>query len=171
MNLNNKNEREVMAKKTEKPAEKNVKTAAKPAAKPTTKKEVKAEKPAPKAKAKVEAKPVAKPVAKPAAKPAAKAVSKTKPMTKAEIVTYMSEKLGITKKQTGDFLTEFVLLAYKEAKKDFVIPGIGKLTLAQRKKRTARNPKTGETIVVPAKKVVKFRVAKACKDAVLVTKK
>ena len=152
-----------MAKKTEKPAEKNVKTAAKPTAKPTTKKEVKAEKPAPKAKTKIEDKTVKK--------TAAKAGSKTKPMTKAEIVTYMSEKLGITKKQTGDFLTEFVLLAYKEAKKDFVIPGIGKLTLAQRKKRTARNPKTGETIVVPAKKVVKFRVAKACKDAVLVTKK
>jgi DNA-binding protein HU-beta len=117
-------------------------------------------------------KPAEKPVKK-AAKPAAKKTEKPEPkpkaksMTKAQIIAYMAEKLNITKKQTGDFLNEFVLLAYKEAKKDFVIPGIGKLSLAQRKKRKARNPRTGEEIVVPAKKVVKFRIAKACKDAIL----
>jgi DNA-binding protein HU-beta len=113
------------------------------------------------------AKKVAKTAAKSPEKPKAKAKAKAKPMTKAEIIAYMAEKLNMTKKQTGDFLNEFVTLAYNEAKKDFVIPGIGKLSLAQRKKRKARNPRTGEEIIVPAKKVVKFRIAKACKDAIL----
>ncbi|MFH0734516.1 MAG: HU family DNA-binding protein [bacterium] len=167
-----------MAKKTEKPVAKPV---AKTAVKPTTKT---VDKPAAKTATKPAAKPATKPttktVDKPAAKTAVKSTTKTvektsvkvkaKSMTKAQIITYMAEKLSLTKKQTGDFLNEFAELAYKEAKKDFVIPGLGKLSLVQRKKRTARNPKTGESIMVPAKKVVKFRVAKACKDAVLVKK-
>ncbi len=156
-----------MAKKAEKPV---AKTAAKPVAKPAEKPTAKpVDKPAKKTAEKPAAKAATKPVAKVVEKPAAKA--KAKSMTKAQIITYMSEKLSLTKKQTGDFLNEFAELAYKEAKKDFIIPGLGKLSLAQRKKRTARNPKTGETIMVPAKKVVKFRVAKACKDAVLTAKK
>ncbi len=108
----------------------------------------------------------AKKTEKPAAKKA-EPKAKAKAMTKAQIIAYMAEKCNLSKKQTGEFLNEFVQLAYKEAKKDFVIPGIGKLSLAQRKKRKARNPRTGEEIMVPAKKVVKFRIAKACKDAIL----
>jgi len=166
-----------MAKKTEKPvakvAEKPVKkTAEKPAKKVAEKvveKPVKkvAEKPVKKA-AEKPVKKVAEKVAPKTEKPAAKA--KSKPMTKAEIISYMAEKMQITKKTTTDFLNEFAALAYKEAKKDFIVPGLGKLTLVQRKKRNARNPKTGETIVVPAKKVVKFRIAKAAKDAILAKK-
>ena len=60
----------------------------------------------------------------------------------------------------------FVGLAYKEAKKEFVIPGLGKIHVASRKRRKGRNPATGEEIVIPAKKVVKFRVSKTLSDAV-----
>jgi DNA-binding protein HU-beta len=58
-------------------------------------------------------------------------------------------------------------LAYKNAKAGFTVPGLGKLVLMNRKARKGRNPATGETIQIPAKRVVKFRVAKACKDAIL----
>jgi len=91
-------------------------------------------------------------------------------MTKSQILDYMAKKTGITKKQANLFLSEFVKLAYKEAKKSFTIPGLGKLVLVERKARQGRNPKTGEIITIPAKKVVKFRVAKQAKDAILVYK-
>jgi DNA-binding protein HU-beta len=68
-------------------------------------------------------------------------------------------------------LESIVNLAYKEAKNGFTLPGLGKLVLVQRKARMGRNPQTGEAIKIPAKKVCKFRVAKACKDAVLGKKK
>ena len=87
-------------------------------------------------------------------------------MTKSDIVNHLSKKLGTTKKLSTEFVDEFVSLAYKEAKKDFIIPGLGKLHVANRKKRKGRNPATGEEIVIPAKKVVKFRVSKTCTDAV-----
>ncbi len=94
-----------------------------------------------------------------------------KPMTKSQIVDHMSKKSGLTKKATGEFLQEVTLLAYKEAKKSFTFPGLGKLVLVDRKARLGRNPKTGETIKIPAKKVVKFRIAKQAKDAILPAKK
>lgn len=93
------------------------------------------------------------------------------PMTKSQILTYMSKKAGMSKKATGEFIQELVVLAYKEAKKGFVLPGLGKLVLVDRKQRMGRNPKTGEQILIPAKKVVKFRIAKAAKDAILIYKK
>ncbi|MBU0561069.1 MAG: HU family DNA-binding protein [Bacteroidetes bacterium] len=93
-------------------------------------------------------------------------MAESKSMTKAGIIDHLSTKLGATKKLSGQFLDEFVQLAYKQAKKDFTIPGLGKLTVASRKKRKGRNPATGAEIVIPAKKVVKFRIAKACSDAV-----
>jgi DNA-binding protein HU-beta len=93
----------------------------------------------------------------------------SKPMTKSQLSTYIAEKAGITKKAATEILDELAAVAYKEAKKNkqFTIPGIGKLVLDRRKARMGRNPATGETIKIAAKKVVKFRVAKACKDAVL----
>jgi DNA-binding protein HU-beta len=94
-----------------------------------------------------------------------------KPMTKAKIVTELAEKNEVTKKQATEFLDSLVELAYKEAKKGFTIPGLGKLVVQQRKARTGRNPQTGETIKIPAKKVLKFRIAKAAKDAILPPKK
>jgi len=89
-----------------------------------------------------------------------------KPMTKAQILDHMAKKTGVTKKLAGEFMQEFLSLAYKEAKKTFVIPGLGKLVVANRKKRMGRNPKTGATMVIPAKKVLKFRIAKQAKDSV-----
>jgi DNA-binding protein HU-beta len=90
-----------------------------------------------------------------------------KAMTKSQVTEYMSSKAGITKKAAGQFLDELAALAYKEAKNAFTLPGLGKLVLVNRKARMGRNPQTGEPIKIPAKRVVKFRVAKACKDAVL----
>jgi DNA-binding protein HU-beta len=90
-----------------------------------------------------------------------------KAMTKSQIVDHLSKKTGTTKKLSVQFLEELVSLAHKEAKKSFTIPGLGKLVMVQRKKRMGRNPATGATMVIPAKKVLKFRIAKAAKDAVL----
>lgn len=90
-----------------------------------------------------------------------------KALTKAQITESISKKAGITKKVAGDILNHIAQLSYKEAKNSFTIPGIGKLVLVKRKARVGRNPQTGAEIKIPAKKVVKFRVAKACKDAVL----
>ncbi len=94
-------------------------------------------------------------------------MAKAKPMTKSQILDHLAKKTGATKKLSGQMVEELVTLAYKEAKKSFVIPGLGKLVVVSRKKRKGRNPATGETMVIPAKKVLKFRIAKAAKDAVL----
>jgi DNA-binding protein HU-beta len=92
-----------------------------------------------------------------------------KPMTKAQIVTALSEKLDISKKDVNNFLDTLNDLAYKETKKNgaFTLPGMGKLVLVKRKARMGRNPATGEEIKIKAKTVVKFRVAKACKDTII----
>ena len=90
-------------------------------------------------------------------------------MTKSQTVAYLAAKLGITKKQAAKGLEALAALAARETKRSgqFIIPGIGKLVKVNRKARMGRNPATGETIQIPAKTVVKFRVAKACKDAIL----
>ena len=94
-----------------------------------------------------------------------------KPLTKSQIAGDLAEKTGITRKVSLEVLQVLANLAYKHAKNTFTLPGIGKLVLVNRKARMGRNPATGVEIKIPAKKVVKFRVAKACKDAVLGTKK
>jgi DNA-binding protein HU-beta len=96
-----------------------------------------------------------------------------KPLTKAQIVTHLSEKFEMTKKDVNAFFEEFANLAYKQAKKagSFVVPGFGKLVLSKRKARKGRNPATGETIKIPAKTVVKMRLAKACKESIVPPKK
>lgn len=90
-----------------------------------------------------------------------------KALSKSQIAAAIAEKSGITKKQAAEILQVIADLAYKNAKNSFTLPGLGKLVLVNRKARIGRNPATGEQINIPAKKVVKFRVAKACKDAVL----
>jgi DNA-binding protein HU-beta len=90
-----------------------------------------------------------------------------KTLTKSQIADHMAQKSGLTKKAAVQVLDDFAALAYKEAKNVFVVPGIGKLVLANRKARMGRNPQTGEALKIPAKRVVKFRVAKAAKDAIL----
>jgi DNA-binding protein HU-beta len=98
-------------------------------------------------------------------------MANSKPMTKGQILDHLSKKTGTTKKLAGEFLDELVALSYKEAKKAFTIPGLGKLVVVDRKKRMGRNPATGETMVIPAKRVLKFRIAKQAKDAVVPPKK
>ena len=90
-----------------------------------------------------------------------------KSMSKSQIASHFAEKFGLKKKVVGEIFEELASLAYKEAVNQFTIPGIGKLVLVDRKARIGRNPATGETIQIPAKKVVKFKVAKAAKDAIL----
>ncbi len=97
----------------------------------------------------------------------------TKPMTKTQIVATFAETMQVPKKQAAAWIEEFAALAVKETKRtgQFVIPGIGKLVKSIRNARKGRNPQTGEEIQIPKKTVVKFRVAKACKDAVVPPKK
>lgn len=90
-----------------------------------------------------------------------------KALSKSEIIAKLAEKNNLQKKQVKQLLEDLANLAYEEAKNSFTLPGIGKLVLVERKERMARNPRTGEMVQVPAKKVVKFKVAKACKEAVL----
>ena len=92
-----------------------------------------------------------------------------KVMTKSQVVSHLAEKAAIPKKTAAGVIEELVALATKEAKASgqFVIPGLGKAVKAARKARMGRNPATGEQIKIPAKRVVKFRVAKAAKDAIL----
>jgi DNA-binding protein HU-beta len=96
-----------------------------------------------------------------------------KVMTKSQVVSHLAEHAGIQKKAAAGILEELVALATKEAKASgqFVIPGLGKAVKANRKARMGRNPQTGEAIKIPAKTVVKFRLAKAFKDAVVPPKK
>lgn len=90
-----------------------------------------------------------------------------KAMTKSQIADFIAKKADITKTLAVQILEDLAALAYKEAKNSFTLPGLGKLVLVNRKARMGRNPQTGEAIRIPAKKVVKFRVAKAAKEAVL----
>jgi DNA-binding protein HU-beta len=90
-----------------------------------------------------------------------------KALSKSQVASTMADKIGITKKQANQFLEDLAALAYKNAKNTFTLPGLGKLVLVNRKARVGRNPATGEQINIPAKRVVKFRVAKAAKDAIL----
>ncbi len=89
-------------------------------------------------------------------------------MTKTQLVRHMAEKMELANKHAAAFLEALAELAIKETKKAglFVIPGLGRLVKSNRKARMGRNPQTGEAIKIPAKTVVKFRVAKAAKDAI-----
>ncbi len=89
-----------------------------------------------------------------------------RPMSKAQIAAYIAQKFDLTKKNSAMILEEIAKLAYKEAKKGFTFPGLGKLVIVKRKERMGRNPQTGEPIKIPAKTVLKFRIAKAAKQAV-----
>ena len=88
-------------------------------------------------------------------------------MTKSQIIASGAEKSGIDKKQATAALEALATLAYENAGDGFSIPGLGKLVKVDRAARMGRNPATGETIQIPAKTVLKFRIAKAAKDAVL----
>lgn len=90
-------------------------------------------------------------------------------MTKSETLQALADKLGKTRKEVSEMLDALVGLAYQETKKsgEFTIPGLGKLVKKRREARMGRNPATGAQIQIPAKTVVKFRLAKAAKDPIL----
>lgn len=90
-------------------------------------------------------------------------------MTKSALLSKLADQSGFSKKDVGAFFDALAALAYKEVKKTgvFVVPGFGKMVKVRRAARTGRNPATGATIKIAAKTVVKFRLAKAAKDAVL----
>jgi DNA-binding protein HU-beta len=96
-----------------------------------------------------------------------------KPMTKSQLVSLIADEAEVTKTVANQILEIIASTAVRETKKNgqFVLPGLGKLVKSQRKARMGRNPQTGAAIKIPAKTVVKFRVAKACKDAVVPPKK
>jgi len=89
-----------------------------------------------------------------------------KPKTKTQTIAALAETTDLSKKDVTAVLDAMVQMAYKEAKVGFTIPGLGKLVVVNRKARDGRNPATGEKIRIPAKKVLKFRIAKAAKDAI-----
>ena len=93
-----------------------------------------------------------------------------KPMTKSKIVAAMAEKCDIPKKTSAAYLEALAAMAHKEAKNGFTIPGVGKLVIRNYKARMGRNPQTGEAIKIPAKRRLKFVVAKAARDAALTGK-
>jgi len=90
-------------------------------------------------------------------------------MTKSQLLDKLATASGMSKKEVNNFLEVLTGTAYKEVKAsgEFSLPGLGKLVKKQRAARQGRNPATGATIQIPAKTVVKFRVAKAAKDAIL----
>ncbi len=92
----------------------------------------------------------------------------TKRMTQTDIINHLAEKSGVKKTDAKEFFTALAALATSEVKKngEFTLPGFGKLVKATRKAREGRNPATGETIKIPAKTTVKFRLGKAMKDAI-----
>jgi DNA-binding protein HU-beta len=96
-----------------------------------------------------------------------------KRMTQTAIVRELAETTGVNNKVARHFMDSLAELAVRETKKNgvFILPGIGRLVRAERKARVGRNPATGEAIKIPAKKVVKFRLAKSVKDAIVPPKK
>jgi DNA-binding protein HU-beta len=89
-----------------------------------------------------------------------------KSMTKSEIISHLAEKSGLHKRQVAALLDELAQLSYREAHNGFPVPGLGKLVVVDRAARMGRNPKTGEPLHIPAKRTLKFRLAKEAKDAV-----
>ncbi|MFQ5962192.1 MAG: HU family DNA-binding protein [Candidatus Methylomirabilales bacterium] len=90
-----------------------------------------------------------------------------KAMTKSQIVGRLADKAKITKASANAIIEELASMAAREAKNGFPLPGIGKVVLVNRKARMGRNPQTGQPIKIPAKRVVRIRIAKSLKDAIL----
>lgn len=100
-------------------------------------------------------------------------MAEAKKMTQTAIIRELAERAEVNNKVAKAFIEGLAELAVRETKKNgvFIVPGIGRLVRAERKARTGRNPATGEAIKIPAKKVVKFRLAKSVKDAIVPPKK
>ena len=103
----------------------------------------------------------------------ATAASGKKRMTQSDVINHFADKTGLKRSQVKEFFEELANLAGNEVKSngEFVLPGFGKLVRSERKAREGRNPATGETIQIPAKTTLKFRVGKGMKDSILPKKK
>lgn len=93
--------------------------------------------------------------------------SSAKPMTKSAILDHLANETELPKRKVSEFLDALTNLSYSQAKNGFTFPGLGKLVLADRKARMGRNPQTGEAIKIPARTVLRFRIGKQAKDAIL----
>jgi DNA-binding protein HU-beta len=93
-------------------------------------------------------------------------------MTQTQLVRHLATDCEVSNRTAKQLLDALANTAIKEVRKNgvFAVPGLGKLVRTDRKARVGRNPATGETIAIPAKKVVKFRVSKAVKDAIVPAK-
>jgi len=100
-------------------------------------------------------------------------MAEAKKMSQSQLVKELAGACEVPNKSAKTFLANFASIAVRETKKNgvFVIPGLGRLVRVERKARVGRNPATGEAIKIPAKKVVKFRVAKAVRDSIVPPKK
>ncbi|MEZ5354313.1 MAG: HU family DNA-binding protein [Bryobacteraceae bacterium] len=100
-------------------------------------------------------------------------MAEAKKMTQSQLIKKLAEGSGLSSKQVKELLEAYTTIVVTEAKKNgvAVLPGIGRLVKMERKARMGRNPATGQAIKIPAKKVVKFRVAKSVKDAIVPPKK
>ena len=90
-------------------------------------------------------------------------------MSQSEVINHFAEKYGMKRAQVKELFEEMANLAASEVKEngEFVLPGFGKMVLSERKAREGRNPQTGETIQIPAKTTLKFRLSKGMKDSVV----
>ena len=90
-------------------------------------------------------------------------------MSQSEVINHFAEKYGMKRAQVKELFEEMANLAASEVKAngEFVLPGFGKIVLSERKAREGRNPQTGETIQIPAKTTLKFRLSKGMKDSVV----
>lgn len=96
-------------------------------------------------------------------------MAEVKKLTQTQVLKELAAACGISNKQAKAVVEKLVELAIRETKKNglFILPGIGRLKKVERKARTGRNPATGATIKIPAKKVVKLTLAKSLKDAIV----
>lgn len=89
-------------------------------------------------------------------------------MNKQELIEQLSDKTGFTKTDTQRFLNAYIETVSKTLKRgnEIQLVGFGTFKVTKRKARTGRNPQTGGTLKIPAKKVPGFRPGKALKEAV-----
>jgi len=89
-------------------------------------------------------------------------------MTKADIVDEIAERTGLTKKDVAETVDEFLSAVSRSLSQGqhIEIRGFGTFKVKDRKPRLARNPRTGESVPVPARRVPLFKVSKELKDMV-----
>jgi DNA-binding protein HU-beta len=92
-----------------------------------------------------------------------------KSMTQSQVINHFVNQTGLRRAQVREMFAELSSLAADQVKSngEFVLPGFGRLLITERRARQGRNPATGESIRIPAKTTLKFRVGKGMRDSVL----